>query len=719
MKKMFTLLVIAAALMTGRSSAQTCNAGFDFNFLNTYTVKFNPAVTTDSPMVQHYWYFDDGGFSQSISPAHSYASAGTYHVKHFMERYTPNGVFVCSDSLVKVVTIQQAPCNVQAAFTSAPSTSNPLEIHFTNTSTGTNSTDSVFWSFGDGTYANSFNAAHTYQQSGVFTVCLRIKRMVNTVPCISDICKTIIVAGPCNIQAAFNVTASSNNPLEKFFNNTSVNVSNVDTVTWNFGDGTTSNMYSTSHTFPHAGTYNVCLRIKRYDNGTAAPCVREICQSVVVGTPCNLQANFTSVAAAGNPREIHFTNTTVNQSATDTVRWTFGDGTSAVAANPTHVYAQSGTYTVCLRVARAVTPTAAPCVSEICKTINIQQVCNIQASYSWRRDSLNYKKIYFTNLSVVPTANATATWTFGDGTTASSWNATHEYAQPGWYNVCLRVKTSDSCFATYCDSVRIEAPAPPCSQLANYHFDRVGSDPQRFVFTPNYIANAIQYTWTFGDGTGSHAVVANHRFATAGTYTTCLTAYRDSSCASTNCKTITVAAGNGCDTASTGYWYSQDPVQPNKYYFHAYSTVNIIDQVWTIIKVGGSVPPVVLHQNDPAYVFSDTGRYEVCLKVTLAGGCIKNYCQVVYVTQGANACELQAYPNPASTVVKVNVTLAQAQPIYAYVYNSANVQVMAKQQAGVAGTNVVELGIGNLVAGMYTIKLIYGNNTCLSRFTKL
>lgn len=630
------LLAIAVTILTGKSFAQTCNPGFNFTFINGSTVKFNPAVTTDSPMVQHYWFFGDGFSSSQISPVHYYASAGIYSVKHYIQRNTTGGAFVCVDSLEKVLTIQQNGCNLQAAYTTATAPQNTLEVHFTNTTVNQAATDTIRWTFGDGTGSNVTNPTHIYTQSGTYTVCLKVIRATGdtsaNAPCVSESCKTITVAAACNLTAGFN---------------------------W-------------------------------YKDSTIAKTIR-------------------------------FQNTSIPLHNTDSIRWTFGDGSSSNLIHPTHTYAQQGTYTVCLRIQqRNANGTLTNCIKEICKTITIQEICSLQAKFSWRRDSVNNKKIYFTNLTVIPNANATALWSFGDGTTATSWNAIHEYAQPGWYKVCLEVRTSNTCYSFYCDSVRVETPAPGCIQLSNFHFEKTMNDPQRFIFTPNYISNDIQYSWTFGDGSGSHDVIANHRYAVAGTYTICLTAFKNNNCASTTCRTITVVASNGCDTATAGYWAQADPVHSNKFYFHAYSTVNIIDQVWTITKVGGtSVPPVILHQNNPSYIFSDTGFYYVCLKATLAGGCIKNYCQNIYVAQGANTCELQVYPNPATTIVKVNVTLTQPEIIRAYVYNSLNVLVLDKQQPGVTGTNVVELGVGNLVVGMYTIKLVYGNKVCFARFAKL
>jgi PKD repeat protein len=900
MKKIFTLLALAIVFIAGKTAAQTCNPAFDFQITGGATVKFTPAIVTDSPLVMHYWSFGDGGTSSNISPTHIYNANGAYTVTHYIQRHNSNGVLLCVDSLKKVLTIQGL-CDIHAAFTSTPATNNPLEIHFTNTTANLSVTDSTFWSFGDGSTSTAVNPTHTYAQPGNYYVCIRVKRNNSTTPCVSemchivsavlpcniqanftsaaaannpqeihftnttvnlaasdtsywtfgdatystavnpthtyaqagtytvclrvtrpsaagtvcvrDICKVVTVTALCNIQAYYTAAPATNNPLEIHFTNHTVNLAATDSIRWTFGDGSTSNTVSPTHVYTQAGIYNVCLRVLRYNTAGTTPCVSEYCKLDTVVAPCNLQANFTSTPSTANPLEIHFTNTTIVAAAGDSTIWTFGDGSSSTATNPTHVYAQAGTYTVCLRVKRS-TVGGTPCVSEVCKAVIVtepactlvasftwykdsttitpytyhfqntstpfstadsvrwtfgdgtssnaplsvnhiyaqpgtytvcirvqkrnpngtltscikescqtivilQQPCNIQANYSWHRDSANYKKIIFTNLSTAPTANAIATWSFGDGTTATSWNATHEYAQAGKYYVCLKVQYSNTCYAYKCDSVTVAAPSPACTELSKYHFARSTSNAFTYVFTPDYIGTDIVYTWTFGDGTGSHDVVATHQYAHTGVYTVCLTTYRNSTCASTTCNVVNVVGPNACDTSVVGYAYTYALGQPNKLSFVAYATVPIIDQVWTITKVSNTSASVTLHQNDPVYIFSDTGYYVVCLKAKLDGGCERQYCQTVHIAQVVSACQLQAYPNPAHDVVKLDLVLGSAQTISTFIYNSVNSLVLQQQQAGVVGPNTVTMNINNLVAGTYTIKVVHGNDSCYSLFIKL
>jgi|GEM_PF-5059263 len=114
---------------------------------------------------------------------------------------------------------------------------------------------------------------------------------------------------------------------------------------WDFGDGTTQSVDDPNTNFPHTyaapGKYDVCLTI------TGGTCDgTHVCHTVNVGTgDCN--PAFTISSISGNNV------TVINQSYGNytSVKWDFGDGdTSNLINPPTHVYPDSGTYTISLQL---------------------------------------------------------------------------------------------------------------------------------------------------------------------------------------------------------------------------------------------------------------------------------------------------------------------------------------------------------------------------------
>lgn len=719
---------------------------------NPLVVQFHNTSTPIHPSDSVKWTFGDGTSLSGLqsdpniaNPLHTYAQAGAYNVCIRVKKNNSTTPPQCVSEFCRTVVVTQ-PCNLQVYFTAQNTAANPLQVHFTNHSAPVQASDSVKWTFGDGTsltgvYGNPAvaNPTHTYAQAGTYNVCLVIKKNNSSTPnnCVREFCKTVVVTNPCNLVADFTTQQVNSNPLSIKFTNTSTPSHASDSIKWTFGDGTSltgiqgdPNVAAPIHHYANPGTYTVCIRVKKNNTANNYNCVREFCKTVVVTQPCNLQAYFTAEPVASSPLKIKFTNQSVPSHATDSIHWTFGDGSSLSGvqadpnvAAPLHTYSNPGTYTVCIRVKKNsnVGSTTPPCVREFCKTIVIPPPCNIQASFTWRLDSANQLKVIFTNTTAAPTATSRATWSFGDGSTASTWHATHTYNQPGRYRVCVKVEITPNCIREFCDTVVVPHPVPACTQLSKFRFEKASNDNQRYKFTPEYLNTTLQYTWTFGDGTGSQDPIATHRYAQPGVYTACLTVWRGPNCASTTCKEIRVLPQINCDTAHVTYSYQPNPLVPNKIHFYANGTLPILNQTWTIVRLNGTVatPPVILNQNNPVYLFQDTGLYKVCLRAVLLGGCVKEVCQYIRIQQVANVCELQAYPNPTSSTINVNVTLTQPELIHAYVYNSLNVLVLDKRQQGFTGNNLVSMNVSNLTAGQYTIKLVYGNRICYARFQKL
>jgi hypothetical protein len=128
-----------------------------------------------------------------------------------------------------------------------------------------------------------------------------------------------------------------------------------------------------------------------------------------------------------------------------------------------------------------------------------------------------------------------AFWTFGDGSSAVASttlgaSVDHFYANSGAYNACLTIwmenEAGEQCCATACIRVNTRK-CDPCNLLARIKIDRTGSNPYTFSAPgmPLILTSAVGYYWDFGDGTTGIGQSLNHTFATAGTYTVCVTVF--------------------------------------------------------------------------------------------------------------------------------------------------------------------------------------------------
>jgi hypothetical protein len=332
---------------------------------------------------------------------------------------------------------------------------------------------------------------------------------------------------------------------------------------WKFGDGTSSNDYSPSHTYANEGVYTVCLVVE-----TSNGCRKEVCKPVEVRcqAPCTLEARFEFRKDTLNPLKIFFINQTVVPSAAVQYQWNFGDGSPvSTDRNPVHTYPAPGTYVACLKVIVSNT-----CLSSVCHTIVLQNIppppppCNVQAKFEWRRDSASFNKIWFQNLSQ-PVQNIWRTsWTYGDGTSSQDFNSFHVYQQPGVYKVCLRVTSLNGCVSEYCQEVRVGTPCDEVRLKFEYRRDSV--KPYKISFFAISNVPLVHQRWVITRQTPTQDVSIiltqnnpTYSFSDSGWYLVCLHAVTSNNCKKSYCERIYIERG------ANGRVITQNniPVYPN------------------------------------------------------------------------------------------------------------------------------------------------------------
>jgi len=223
-----------------------------------------------------------------------------------------------------------------ADFTATPTSgAAPLTVQFTDTST---SEWSVWnWDFGDGGTSVIKNPSHVYETPGTYTVKMTVGSLGGEYTVTKDNYITVTQAG--GIVADFTASPTSGTaPLTVQFTDTS----SPTMWAWEFGDGGTSMVASPSYTYQNPGTYTVKLTASSQTSGTSTK-VRE--EYITVSPSGGIIADFVGTPTSGNaPLAVQFSDR--SQGGPTMWAWEFGDGGSALDANPLHIYQQSGKYTV-------------------------------------------------------------------------------------------------------------------------------------------------------------------------------------------------------------------------------------------------------------------------------------------------------------------------------------------------------------------------------------
>ena len=439
----------------------------------------------DGTIASYSWTFGDGATSTVQNPSHTYAAGGTYTVTLTVtdNQSATNAV----SHSVTVTAANQAPT---ANFTFSCS---GLSCSFTSTSSDPDGSIAGYsWNFGDATTSTAQNPSHTYAAGGSYTVTLQVTDNQGAQSTTTS--KTVTVTPP-NQPPTANFTFSCSALTCSFTSTSSDPDGSVASYSWNFGDGATSTAQNPSHTYATGGSYTVTLQVT--DNQGAQSTTTS---KTITVTPPNQPptANFTFSCSA---LTCSFTSTSSDPDGSiASYSWTFGDGGTSTAQNPSHSYAAAGSYTVSLRV----TDNQGAQSTTTSKTVTVTApnqppTANFTSSCSGLTCS-------FTSTSSDPDGSiASYSWTFGDGATSTAQNPSHTYAAGGSYTVGLRVTDNQGAQSTT-TSKTVTVTAPNSPPVVNAGADETVVLGVLYTLTASFSDpdnGPWNYTIDWGDGSTS------------------------------------------------------------------------------------------------------------------------------------------------------------------------------------------------------------------------
>lgn len=308
--------------------------------------------------------------------------------------------------------------------------------------------------------------------------------------------------------------------------------------------------------------------------------------------------------------------------------WSFGNGTGGQGQQISYKYAQTGTYTVCLRVVDS----CLGCDTTICKKVEIKgcnnTACQLKPDFSFKVDCRNVAFEASSNLS-----NTTYSWTFGDGGSATTKAVKRGYLKDGEYTVCLTATwvdptTQKVCKETVCKKVVIRCQQrEPCTIKGDFSFKQNGGT-LGFSATSNH---GQRYIWDFGDGTSKSGQHQQHSYKKPGTYTVCVTIYsKDPRCFVKICKKVIVK--EPC-RLSGGFYFMPISGNPNTLKFMGHATAKNATYTWSFGDGTSGTGKT------PQKTYSRPGTYQVCVTIR-AEKCEVKICRKVIVPGQTNGCQI-------------------------------------------------------------------------------
>ncbi|WP_196139555.1 PKD domain-containing protein [Aliikangiella sp. G2MR2-5] len=310
----------------------------------------------DGSIVSYQWQFGDGAESTVQNPSHTFAQSGTYTVTLLVE--DNNGQ---TGTISKNVTVSAGPQNPIASFTYA---STQLEASFNDSSSDSDGEIvSWAWSFGDGATSSSQNPVYLYSQPGDYQVTLKVtdddgltdetSMMVSVSiddgfldngEVINDLSaaqgeelhyKIQVPQGASNLN--FSISSGSGDADLYVRYNAAPTTSQYDYRPYKNGNNETVEVSN-----PQGGVWYLMLRGYSSFSGVTL---------TVSFTTQDNQAPNAAFTYTSNGLTINFTDASTDVDGTiDGRLWTFGDGSQSQDTNPSHTFAQAGTYNVTLAV---------------------------------------------------------------------------------------------------------------------------------------------------------------------------------------------------------------------------------------------------------------------------------------------------------------------------------------------------------------------------------
>jgi PKD repeat protein len=356
---------------------------------------------------------------------------------------------------------------------------------------------------------------------------------------------------------------------------------------WSFPGGVpaTSTQQNPSVTYPAPGVFGVTLVVT---NSAGNSQVQELQYVTVETTP----TPFFSSSVSGNT--VLFTNGTIGFATG--FQWNFGDGNTSTLSDPSHTYANDGTYQVTLTATNG-------CGSQVfIGSVTIISPPTAGFSANQTQGCAPFQ-VNFINQS---SANATSfSWTMPGATptTSTMQNPMVVYTSPGVYTVTLVASNSAGSDQMMQQNFIVVLEPPTAAFTSSINLTTVSFN--------NQSTNATSYSWDFGDGNGSTDENPSHTYDVGGTYT------------------VTLTASNACGDAvftetlelstvpAASFTFS--PVlgcAPQTVQFTDQSSSNVEEWLW---EFPGGNPATSTLQN-PSVLYELPGLYDVTLTVSNSQG---------------------------------------------------------------------------------------------------
>lgn len=421
-------------------------------------IQFTDASTggSGSAITSVQWDFGDGSGANGASVSHTYANPGTYTVTLIA---TDGNGCVASLSQNNAVAVSQPPTiNITTNPDPVIACEAPLNVSFTNTTSSNSPTGSGLthsWDFGNGQTSDlQTPATITYTTEGAYTI---VYTATDNVGCSATKTIPVSVQQPTAEIIVLDLTNGVSCGDVEF------EIEGTQGGMFDYGDGSTG--YSLFHNYTSEGSFTVTYSI------SVAGCSAEASTTLAIEIPT---AEIISSPGYACYKPADFTYSLSSNYNIDEFLWTFIDGETSIAANPTHPldYPGPGEYDINSLQLFATSLTFTTINGCPGSAVIIDSLALPNALfYPNKTQGCAPLQTIFTDKSsyFIPGYIEEWEWHFGDGTilnATQSSNPSHSYTEPGKYEAYLIITTTEGCIDTsFTHTIEVGEPISPSFTL--------------------------------------------------------------------------------------------------------------------------------------------------------------------------------------------------------------------------------------------------------------
>ena len=380
-----------------------------------------------------------------------------------------------------------------------------------------------------------------------------------------------------------------------------VNTGSVTSSKWYFGDGDSSTLSKTIHSYNNPGSYKATLEVQ-----SSTGLTNSITKTIdVIGLP---DAKFSHQLLS--ERTVRFT---APQNSNSTYQWDFGDGSKSTNNEEVYSYLSQGTYLVKLTVTNS-----NGCQATNKDSVNI--IFSLEANFGCNNNICLGSTTYFKDSSTISSGTIRQwKWDFGDSSFSKLQNPWHWYKKAGSYRVTLIVADEYGASDTLTKIVNIV-------QIPNANFTWILSSGRNVLLQPGDSTAGLKYDWSFGDGITSIEMAPRHTYGNDGKYTVNLKV-ENGSCWQVHSAGLTITSPTLNQKAFFSFSGTCLGVNTAFSDLSPISADSITAWQWDFGDGAGS------SAHNPQHVFNKPGTYLVKLKVLTITGTIDSITKSVIINQ--------------------------------------------------------------------------------------